>query len=49
MGGIIGSSIDQGDSVVDAIKVKPDDHILILTKKGKGLRFSSDQLRDQGA
>lgn len=26
----------------------PNDHLLILTNHGKGLRFSCDQLRDQG-
>ena len=47
-GGVIGVYVDEGDSVRDAVMIKPDNHILILTKYGKGLRFSSDQLRDQG-
>ena len=47
-GGIIGINVDEGDRVLKAIKTKPEDHILILTKNGKGLRFSCDQLRDQG-
>ena len=47
-GGIIGINVDEGDSILKAIKTNPDDHILILTKKGKGLRFCCDQLRDQG-
>jgi DNA gyrase subunit A len=47
-GGIIGINVDDGDSILKAIKTDPDDHILILTKKGKGLRFCCDQLRDQG-
>ncbi len=47
-GGIIGINIDEGDRVLKAMIAKPDDHLLILTKNGKGLRFSCDQLRDQG-
>ena len=47
-GGIIGINIDDGDNLLKAIKTSSSDHILILTKNGKGLRFSCDQLRDQG-
>ena len=47
-GGIIGIKIDEGDSVLKAMLAKPDDHLLILTNRGKGLRFACDQLRDQG-
>ena len=47
-GGIIGINIDQGDRVLKAMLAKPEDHLLILTKKGKGLRFACDQLRNQG-
>ena len=47
-GGIIGINIDEGDKVLQAIRAKIDDHLLILTRLGKGLRFSCDQLRDQG-
>ena len=47
-GGIIGINIDDGDNLLKAIKTSPTDHILMLTKNGKGLRFSCDQLRDQG-
>lgn len=47
-GGIIGINVDEGDRILKAIKTNPEDHILVLTKNGKGLRFSCDQLRDQG-
>ena len=47
-GGIIGINIDEGDTVLKAMIAKPDDHLLILTQKGKGLRFACDQLRNQG-
>lgn len=47
-GGLIGINIDDGDRVLKAMIAKPSDHLLILTKNGKGLRFSCDQLRNQG-
>jgi DNA gyrase subunit A len=48
-GGMISMITDLEDSVKDAIKVKAHDHVLLITQKGKGLRFSCDhQLRDQG-
>jgi DNA gyrase subunit A len=47
-GGIIGINVDEGDSVLKAIRAESTDHLLILTRGGKGLRFSCDQLRDQG-
>lgn len=47
-GGIIGINVDEGDNVLKAIRAESSDHLLILTRGGKGLRFSCDQLRDQG-
>ena len=47
-GGIIGINVDEGDKVLQANRTTLDDHLLILTRHGKGLRFSCDQLRDQG-
>ena len=47
-GGLIGINIDEGDRVLKAMIAKPNDHLLILSKNGKGLRFSCDQLRNQG-
>ncbi|MAL85908.1 MAG: DNA gyrase subunit A [Opitutae bacterium] len=47
-GGIIGINVDTDDCVLQAVKTDSDNHILILTKNGKGLRFGCDQLRDQG-
>jgi DNA gyrase subunit A len=47
-GGIIGINVDEGDKVLKAIRAQSTDHLLILTRAGKGLRFSCDQLRDQG-
>jgi len=47
-GGIIGINIDEGDTVLQALRANVDDHLLLLSKNGKGLRFCCDQLRDQG-
>ncbi|MEC8243831.1 MAG: DNA gyrase subunit A [Verrucomicrobiota bacterium] len=47
-GGIIGINVDEGDEVLEALQIDQDDHLMILTTKGKGLRFDSKQLRDQG-
>jgi len=47
-GGIIGIRIDEGDRVLKAMVAKPQDHLIIITQNGKGLRFSCNQLRDQG-
>jgi DNA gyrase subunit A len=47
-GGIIGINVDEGDEVLEALQIEQDDQLMILTAKGKGLRFDSQQLRDQG-
>jgi DNA gyrase subunit A len=47
-GGIIGINVDEGDEVLEALQIERGDHLMVLTAKGKGLRFDSQQLRDQG-
>ena len=47
-GGIIGINVDDGDEVLEALQIDASDHLMILTSNGKGLRFDSKQLRDQG-
>jgi DNA gyrase subunit A len=47
-GGLIGINVDEGDAVIEARKTTGDDHILMLTHNGKGLRFHENQLRNQG-
>ena len=41
-GGIIGINVDEGDSVLEALQIEKKDHLMILTSKGKGLRFDSN-------
>jgi DNA gyrase subunit A len=43
--GIIAISLREGDEVVAACEVKPNDWIFIITKKGKVIRFSEQRLR----
>jgi len=47
-GGIIGINVDDGDEVLEALQIEKEDHLMVLTANGKGLRFDSQQLRDQG-
>ncbi|MGE4551162.1 MAG: DNA gyrase C-terminal beta-propeller domain-containing protein, partial [Opitutales bacterium] len=47
-GGLIGINVDEGDTVIEARKTTGENHLLILTHKGKGLRFNETQLRNQG-
>ena len=47
-GGLIGINVDEGDAVIEARKTTGEDHILILTHNGKGIRFHENQLRNQG-
>jgi DNA gyrase subunit A len=47
-GGLIGINVDEGDTVIEAKKTTGEDHLLILTHNGKGLRFHENQLRNQG-
>ncbi|MFZ3064081.1 MAG: DNA gyrase subunit A [Nitrospirota bacterium] len=47
-GGIIAVSIDKGDSLVAAGLTDGKKEILIGTKKGLGIRFNEDDVRDMG-
>ena len=47
-GGIIGINVDEGDAVLNALLATDNDHLLLLSKTGKGLRFDCSQLRNQG-
>ena len=47
-GGIIGINVDEGDTVLNALLATDNDHLLLLSKTGKGLRFDCSQLRNQG-
>ena len=42
-GGIIGINVDEGDAVLNCLLASDDDHLLLVTKTGKGLRFDCRQ------
>ena len=47
-GGIIAIQIEEGDQLIDAKLTNGSDEIILITKEGMSLRFSEDELRDQG-
>jgi DNA gyrase subunit A len=47
-GGIIAIQIEQGDRLINAKLTTGVDEIVLITKNGMSLRFSEEELRDQG-
>ncbi|MEI8341227.1 MAG: DNA gyrase subunit A [Verrucomicrobiota bacterium] len=47
-GGIIAIQIEEGDRLIDAKMTAGHDEIVLITKNGISLRFSEEELRDQG-
>jgi len=47
-GGIIGINIDEGDDLISVKLTNGDDNIVIISRKGKSIRFPETDLRDQG-
>jgi len=47
-GGIIGINIDGGDDLISAKLTGGEDDLVIVSLKGKAIRFSETDLRDQG-
>ncbi len=47
-GGIIAIQIEEGDVLIDAKLTTGQDDIVLVTHEGISIRFSEDQLRDQG-
>lgn len=47
-GGIIAIQIEEGDELIDANLTTGHDEIVLVTHNGISIRFSEDQLRDQG-
>ena len=46
--GIIAMSLSKGDCLVDAVSVNKDENLLLVTSQGKGIQFSSNDLRSLG-
>jgi DNA gyrase subunit A len=47
-GGIIAMSLDEGDELIDARLASLQDHILLITRKGRALRFPGEEVRPMG-
>ncbi len=47
-GGIIAIKIEKDDELIDAVLTNGHDEIVLVTKDGQSIRFSEEQLRDQG-
>jgi len=46
--GIIGIKIDEGDSLINVKLTDGDSDLMIVTRKGRAIRFHESDLRDQG-
>ncbi|MEK7484782.1 MAG: DNA gyrase subunit A, partial [Planctomycetota bacterium] len=47
-GGLIAINLDIGDTLIDVLPVKNEQHILIATAEGKAIRFSEQNIREIG-
>lgn len=47
-GGIIAIKIESGDELIDAVLTDGSNEVVLVTRQGMSIRFSEDELRDQG-
>jgi len=47
-GGIIAIKIEDGDELISAVLTEGHDEVVLVTKDGMSIRFSEEELRDQG-
>src|SRR5262249_5845919 len=47
-GGIIGISIDEGDTLINVVLTRPGDEIILSTRNGMAIRFDESQARAMG-
>ncbi|MEO8206551.1 MAG: DNA gyrase subunit A, partial [Chthoniobacterales bacterium] len=47
-GGIIAIQVEEGDELINAVLTNGHDQVVLITRDGISLRFSEEQLRDQG-
>jgi DNA gyrase subunit A len=47
-GGIIGISLEEGDTLIDVALTKPSDEVMLCTRKGMAIRFSEADARSMG-
>lgn len=47
-GGIIAIQIEEGDELIGVVQTNGHDEVVLVTKEGQSIRFSEEELRDQG-
>ena len=47
-GGIIAIEIEEGDDLIAAVLTEGHDEVVLVTREGMSIRFSEEELRDQG-
>lgn len=47
-GGIIGISLDEGDTLIDVVLTQPGDEVLLCTRNGMAIRFDESDVRAMG-
>jgi DNA gyrase subunit A len=47
-GGIIGISLDEGDTLIDVVLTQPGDEVVLSTRRGMAIRFDEAQARAMG-
>jgi DNA gyrase subunit A len=47
-GGIIGINLEDGDTLMDVVLTKPDDEVVLSTRRGMAIRFSESDARAMG-
>jgi DNA gyrase subunit A len=47
-GGIIGITLDEGDTLIDVALTTPGDEVMLCTRKGMSIRFSEEDARSMG-
>jgi DNA gyrase subunit A len=47
-GGIIGISLEEGDSLISVVLTRPGDEVVVSSRKGKAIRFSESDARSMG-
>src|SRR5207253_1714948 len=47
-GGIIGISLDEGDTLIDVVLTQPGDEVVLSTRQGMAIRFAETQARAMG-
>jgi DNA gyrase subunit A len=47
-GGIIGISLEEGDTLIDVVLTQPGDEVILSTRKGMAIRFAESDARAMG-